>query len=139
MKALKTFTQGADKSLKEAHVRLRQLILATYGITKQQAVQHWYNILDKGLKTFVRNEALWLGVPPILRIVFETLEQIKINLLEEKAMMDILKYEEKPPKKVKTARASLPSNVANTTAMCFKCGKAGHLREDCKDSKTTMP
>jgi hypothetical protein len=47
--------------------------------------------MDKELKTLVRNEALWLGVPPTLRFVFETSERIEINLLEEKAAMGFLK------------------------------------------------
>jgi hypothetical protein len=58
MKALKTFAQGGDESLREAHARLRWLISATQGVTEQQAVQHWYNILDKELKTLIRNKAL---------------------------------------------------------------------------------
>jgi hypothetical protein len=46
--------------------------------------------------------------------------------------MGFLKREEKPPEKVKVAKASLPSHAA-----CFKCGKARHLRKDCKEGKTT--
>jgi hypothetical protein len=92
MKALKTFTRGGDESLREAHVQLRRLISTTHGITEQ----HWYNILDKELKTLVRIEVLRLGEPPILRFVFETSELIEINLLEEKVAMGFLKREEKP-------------------------------------------
>jgi hypothetical protein len=139
MKALRMFARGGDESLREAHMRLRRLISVTHGVTEQQAVQHWYNILDKELKTLVRNEVLRLGVPPILRFIFETLERIEINLLEEKAVMGFLECEEKPLKKVKAAKANLPFNAVDTTATCFKCGKASHLRKDCKDGKTTMP
>jgi hypothetical protein len=115
------------------------LISATHGITEQQAVQHWYSILDKELKTLVRNEALWLDEPPTLRFVFETSERIEINLLEEKAAMRFLKREEKPQKKVKAAKASLPSHAANTFMTCFKCGKSGHLRKECKEGKNDSP
>jgi hypothetical protein len=76
------------------------------------------------LKTLVRNEALRLREPPSLRFVFETLERIEINLLEEKAAMGFLKREEMPPEKVKVAKASLPSHATDTNATCFKCGKA---------------
>jgi hypothetical protein len=137
MKALRTFARGGDESLREAHAQLRRLITATHGVTEQQVVQHWYSILNKELKTLVRNEALQLGEPSSLRFVFETSERIEINLLEEKAVMDFLKREEKPPEKVKVAKVSLPSHAVDTNATCFKCGKAGHLRKDCKDSKTT--
>jgi hypothetical protein len=62
--------------------------------------------------------------PFLLRFVFETSEQIEINLLEEKATMGFLKREEKPPEKIKVAKASLPSHAADTNATCFKCSKA---------------
>jgi hypothetical protein len=137
MKALRTFTRCGDESLREAHARLRRLITATHGVTEPQAVQHWYNILDKELKTLVRIEALRMEEPPSLRFVFETSERIEINLLEEKATMGFLKREEKPHEKVKVSKASLPSHAADTNPTCFKCGKAGHLRKDCKDDKTT--
>ena len=83
----------------------------------------------------VHNEALRLGVPPLLRFVFETLERIDINLLKEKTSMDFLKCEEKPSKKIKVAKASLPSHAANTNATYFKCGKAGHLRKNVRKAR----
>jgi hypothetical protein len=132
MKALRTFVRGGDESLREAHARLRRLIRASHGVTEQQAVQHGYNILDKELKILVCNEALRMGELPSLRFVFETSERIEINLLEEKAAMGFLKREEKPPKKVKVAKASLPFHAVDTNATCFKYGKARHLWKDCK-------
>jgi hypothetical protein len=35
MKTLRTFTRGSDESLREAHARLRRLIIATHGVTEQ--------------------------------------------------------------------------------------------------------
>jgi hypothetical protein len=102
-------------------------------------VQHWYSILDKELKTLVRHKALRLGEPPILRFVFETSERIEINLLKEKAAMGFLKREEKPQEKVKAAKASLPSHAADILTTCFKRGKPGHLRKECKEGKNDSP
>ena len=138
MKALKTFARESDESLRKAHAQLRRLIIATHGITKQQVVQHWYSILDKELKTLVRNEALQMGEPLSLRFVFETSERIEINLPKEKAAIGFLKREEKAPEKSKVAKASLPSHAAETNAICFKCDKVGHLRKERKEGKTTM-
>ena len=53
--------------------------------------------------------------------------------------MGFLKCEKKPLENVKGAKASLPSNAADMIAMCFKCSKAGYLRKDFKDNKTTTP
>jgi hypothetical protein len=139
MKALRTFARGGDESLREAHARLRRLISATHGVTEQQAVQHWYSILDKELKTLVHNEALRLDEPPTLRFIFETSERIEINLLEEKAAMGFLNREEKPQEKVKAAKASLPSHAADTSMTCFKCGKPGYLWKECKEGKSDSP
>jgi hypothetical protein len=139
MKALRTFARGSDEFLREAHARLRRLILAIHGVTEQQAVQHWYNILDKELKTLVRNEALRLDDPPTLRFVFETSEWIEINLLEEKAAMGFLKREEKPQEKVKAAKANLPSHAADTSMTYFKYGKPRYLRKECKEGKRNFP
>jgi hypothetical protein len=102
-------------------------------------VQHWYNILDKELETLVRNEALRLEEPPILRFVFETSERIEINLLEKKAVMGFRKREEKPQENVKAAKASLPSHTADTSTTCFKYGIPRHLRKECKEGKSDSP
>jgi hypothetical protein len=139
MKALRTFARGGDESLRETHGWLRRLISTTHGITEQQAVQYWYSILDKELKTLVRNEALPLDEPPTLRFVFETSERIEINLFEEKAAMGFLKREEKPQEKVKAAKASLPSHAVDTSMTCFKCGKPGHPRKEYKEGKSDSP
>jgi hypothetical protein len=139
IKALRTFAREGDESLREAHARLRRLISATHGVTEQQAMQYWYSIMDKELKTLVRNEALRLDEPPILRFIFETSERIEINLLEEKATMGFLKREEKPQEKMKAAKASLPFHAANTSMTCSKCGKPEHLRKECKEGKNDSP
>jgi hypothetical protein len=84
----------------------------------------------------VRNEALWLSVPPTLLFVLETSEWIVINLLEKKTAMDFLKCKEKLHEEVKIAKVSVPFYAAYINAMCFKYGKLGHLGRECKGGKT---
>jgi hypothetical protein len=91
------------------------------------------------LKTLVRNEALRLEEPPTLRFISETSKRIEINLFEEKAAMGFLKREEKPQERVKAAKASLFSHAVDTSTTCFKCGKPGHLRKECKKGKSDSP
>jgi hypothetical protein len=87
----------------------------------------------------VRNEGLRLDEPPTLRFAFETSEKIEINLLEEKAAMGFFKREKKPQEKVKAAKASLPFYAVDTSMTCFKCGKPGYLRKECKEGKSDSP
>jgi hypothetical protein len=101
-------------------------------------VQHWYSILDKELKTLVRNEALRLDEPPTLRFVFETSERIEINLLEEKTAMGFLKREEKPQEKVKAAKASLPSHAADISMTCFSMASPGTYGKSAKRVRATL-
>jgi hypothetical protein len=53
--------------------------------------------------------------------------------------MGFFKREEKLQEKVKAAKASLPSHAVDTSITCFKCGKLGHLRKECKEGKNNSP
>jgi hypothetical protein len=53
--------------------------------------------------------------------------------------MGFLKCEEKPQKKIKAAKASLPSHATDISMTCFKYGKPGHLRKECKEGKSDSP
>jgi len=46
---LKEFERKTSESLCEAYTRMRWLIAVTQGVTKAQAVQFWYGIMDKEL------------------------------------------------------------------------------------------
>jgi hypothetical protein len=73
----------------------------------------------------------------VVQIFFFIICNVTILHPFQAAAMGFLKREEKPLEKVKVAKASLPFHATDTNATCFKCGKAGHLRKDCKDGKTT--
>ena len=91
------------------------------------------------MKALVRDDALRSGTPTTLRSVFETLERIEINILEEKAAMGFLKREDKIPEKVNMAKVAILAYTANASPMCFTCGKSRHRRRDCKEGKTSTP
>ena len=91
------------------------------------------------MKALVHDDALRSGTPTTLRSVFETLERIEINILEEKAAMGFLKREDKIPEKVNMAKVAILAHTADASPMCFTCGKSGHRRRNCKEGKTSTP
>ncbi len=49
LRSLWEFEWKINESLREAYIHMQQLIAVTQGVTKAQAVQFWYGILNKEL------------------------------------------------------------------------------------------
>ncbi len=60
--------------------------MVTQGVIEAQAIQFWYGILDNELKRQVRNVILLQLAQPILVNVFQLLENIKMNMVEERVV-----------------------------------------------------
>jgi len=56
--------------------------MVTQGVTKAQAVQFWYGIMDE-LKRRMRDAILLQHAQPTLASVFQLLERIEMNMVEE--------------------------------------------------------
>ncbi len=65
---------------------MRRLIAVTQGVTKAQAVQFWYGILDKELRRRARDVTLMSDDSPTLAHVFALFEKIEFNMVEEKVV-----------------------------------------------------
>jgi hypothetical protein len=50
LRSLQEFERMTSGSFHEAYIRMRRLIAVTKGVTKAQAIQFWYGILDKELR-----------------------------------------------------------------------------------------
>ncbi len=59
-----------------------RLIMVTQGMTKAQAIQFWYGILDKELRHQVKDAMLLLPTQPTLASVFQLLEYIEMNIVD---------------------------------------------------------
>jgi hypothetical protein len=59
--------------------------MVTQGVTKTQAVQFWYGIMDE-LKRRMRDAILLQPTQPTLASVFQLSERIEMNMVEEWAV-----------------------------------------------------
>ncbi len=55
-------------------------------MTKAQAIQFWYGILDKELRRRIRNVILMSNNSPTLAHVFALSKKIKLNMVEERVV-----------------------------------------------------
>ncbi|PTQ28729.1 hypothetical protein MARPO_0156s0026, partial [Marchantia polymorpha] len=121
LRSLQEFERKTSESLREAYTRMRRLISVTHGVTKAQAVQYWYRILDRELRRRVRDATLLSDASPTLAYVFALSEKIELNTVEERvtAARDT------------EARAPVPSFAGQQQGpACWTCG-GDHLRRDC--------
>ncbi len=86
LKSLQEFEQKTSESLREAYIRIRQLIVVTQGVTKAHVVQFWYGILDKGLRRRTCDVTLMSDDYPTLAHVFALSEKIELNMVEERVV-----------------------------------------------------
>ncbi len=65
---------------------MRRLIVVTQGVTKAQAVQFWYGILDKEPRRKIRDVTFMNDDSPTLGHVFALSEKIELNMVEERVV-----------------------------------------------------
>ncbi|CAM6082588.1 unnamed protein product [Calypogeia fissa] len=86
LRSLQEFQRKTGESLREVHARMRRLISVIQGVTKAQAVQFWYGILEKNLRRRVRDATLLADETPKLAIIFALSERIEQKLVDEKVV-----------------------------------------------------
>jgi hypothetical protein len=69
--------------LQKAYAQMRRLIMVTQGVTEAQAIKFWYGILDKKFKCWVWDAILLQPTQPTLVNMFQLLEKIEMNMVEE--------------------------------------------------------
>jgi hypothetical protein len=86
LRNLQEFERKTSESLRKVYTHMQRLILATQGVTKAQAIQFWYGILDKELQRKVRDVTFMRDDSPTLAHVFALSEKIKLNMVEERVV-----------------------------------------------------
>ncbi|KAH8975228.1 hypothetical protein BDL97_01G144200 [Sphagnum fallax] len=86
LRSLQEFERKTNESLRKAYTRMRRLIAVTQGVTKVQAVQFWYGILDKELQRRTHDVTLMSDDSPTLAHVFALSEKIELNMVEERVV-----------------------------------------------------
>jgi hypothetical protein len=86
LRSLQEFERKTNESLCEAYTRMQRLIAVTQGVTKVQAVQFWYGILDKELQRRVRDVTFMNDDSPTLAHVFALSEKIELKMVEERVV-----------------------------------------------------
>jgi uncharacterized membrane protein YgcG len=86
LRSLQEFERKTSEGFREAYTRMRQLIAITQGVTKAQAAQFWYGIMDKELRRKIRHVTLMSDDFPTLAHVFALFKKIELNMVEERVV-----------------------------------------------------
>lgn len=89
LQSLQDFQRRPNESLRDAFTCLRRLIEVTWRVIEGQAVQSWYNILDKDLQQRVIDITLSSAGQTTLVEEFHILEQIELKMVEHQVAADL--------------------------------------------------